>query len=353
MTIPSTAAPVITVIMSCYNAARWLDGAIESVLNQSFMNFEFIIIDDGSNDATLEIIQRYAERDTRIVIVAKTNTGLADSLNVGIQKARGEWIARLDADDMCEPARLEMQLAKARENPSLVYIGSGHLEIDENGVAKKTYRYPDRHALLVRNLSTARKFPAHSSAFYRTDVVRSIDGYRARIRRSEDSDLWLRFSEIGQLTAIDEPLVRIRKHSDQISHDESGRWQQIDSRVAIISYWIRRYSFFDPVAADDEVFESFRTWVENRLDQERLFEYFDYITRLKADVAEMYKSPSALLVATRHIIGEPSFLIRFLRLRLFGDITARRLAREWMGHKNIQKDADVLKTGNRVVGGRN
>lgn len=323
-------SPAISVLLSCYNGARWLDEAINSVLSQTFGDFEFIIVDDGSTDNSPEIIKRFAEQDARIAVIGKSNTGLADSLNVGIRQARGEWIARLDADDICEPARLEMQLARAGENPGLVFIGSGLLEIDENGNALKTYRYPARHVLLVRNLYSARKFPPHSSAFYRTDAVRSIGGYRPRIRRSQDRDLWLRLSEVGQLTAINEPLVRIRKHSDQISHDESGRRQKIDSRVAMISYWLRRHRFSDPVAADDDVFESFHAWVANRLEQERSFEFFDYIARVKANVAEMYKTPSAVLAATRHIFGEPGFLLRFLRVRLFGESISRRLALEWM-----------------------
>jgi glycosyltransferase involved in cell wall biosynthesis len=323
-------APAISVLLSCYNSARWLDEAINSVLSQTFEDFEFIIVDDGSTDSSPEIIKRYAEQDARIVVIEKCNTGLADSLNVGIQKARGGWIARLDADDICEPERLGKQLASARSNPDLVFIGSGLLVINESGNALKTFRYPASHKSLVRSLHTARKFPPHSSAFYRTDVVRSIGGYRTRIRRSQDWDLWLRLAEVGQLTAMDEPLVRIRKHSDQISHDESGRRQKIDSTVAIVSYLLRRYGFPDPVAADDDMFESFRAWVANRLKQERSFEFSDYIARVKVTIAGMYKSPSALLAATRDIVGEPGFLIRFLRLRLFGESIPYRLADEWI-----------------------
>ena len=331
-------ASVISVLLSCYNGARWLDEAINSVLTQTFGDFEFIIVDDGSTDSSPEIINRYAGQDTRIVVIAKSNTGLADSLNVGIQHARGEWIARLDADDICEPERLELQLTKARENPSLVFIGSGLLEIDASGKPIKTYRYLSSHALLVKNLYSARKFPPHSSAFYRTDIVRSIGGYRVRIRRSQDCDLWLRLSEVGQLTALDEPLVRIRKHSDQISHEESGRRQIIDSRVAITSYWLRRHGFPDPVAADDEVFKAFRAWVENRLDHEQLFEFFDYIERIKTNIAVLYKSPSALLAATKHIVSKPWFLLKLLRVRLCGDMIPQRLSREWMRKANSCPD---------------
>ncbi len=335
-------SPAISVLLSCYNGARWLDEAINSVLSQTFGDFEFIIVDDGSTDNSPEIIKRFAEQDARIVVIAKSNSGLADSLNVGIRQARGEWIARLDADDICEPARLEKQLAKARQNTGLVFIGSDLLEIDENGNAIKTHRYPDRHALLVRNLYTARKFPPHSSALFRTDAVRSIGGYRLRIRRAQDQDLWLRLLDVGDFTAMDEPLVRIRKHSDQISHEESGRRQIIDSRVAITSYWLRRNGLSDPVDADEEVFESFRAWVENRLDQERLFECFDYIARIKANRAGMCTSPTALLAATRHIIGEPGFLLRLLRVRLFGESISRRLADEWIRKGNTCAATEVL-----------
>jgi glycosyltransferase involved in cell wall biosynthesis len=326
----SGVVPAVSVLLSCYNGDRWLHEAINSVLCQTFRDFEFIIVDDGSKDNSLEIINRYAEQDDRIIVIAKTNSGLADSLNVGIGKARGEWIARLDADDICEPSRLEIQLRKARQNSAFVFVGSGLLEIDENGNALKTYRYPADHDLLLTNLCTSRKFPSHSSAFYRAEVVRSIGGYRPRIRRSQDCDLWLRLSEVGQLTALDEPLVRIRKHPKQISHDESGKRQKIDSRLATISYWLRLHGYSDPVAADDEAFDCFRAWVEKRLEQERVFEYFEYIASTKAIMGELFKSPSALLIVTMQIISKPWFLLHFLRVRLFGELITRRLALEWM-----------------------
>jgi glycosyltransferase involved in cell wall biosynthesis len=326
-------SPVISVLLSCYNGARWLDEAINSVINQTFEDFEFIIVDDGSTDSSPEIIKHYAEQDARIVVIAKSNTGLADSLNVGLQHARGKWIARLDADDICELARLQTQLAKAKTNPDLVFIGAGLLLIDESGTALRAFRYPVSHGLLVRNLYTSRRFPAHSSAFYRADVVCSIGGYRTRIRRSQDHDLWLRLSEVGQLTALDEPLVRIRKHSGQISHDESGRRQKIDSTVAIVSYLLRQHGSCDPVSADEKVFEFFRTWLVDRLDQERFFEFYDYIERVKVSINGMRKSPLSLLSVTRNIVSEPKFLIRFLWMRLFGESISRCLADEW-----IQKD---------------
>jgi len=322
-------APEITVLMSCYNGSRWLDEAIKSVLNQTFDNFEFIIVDDGSLDNSLSIIKHHSEKDSRIVVITKSNTGLADSLNVGIGQARGEWIARLDADDICEPNRLEKQLALAKDDPRLVFIGSGLLEIDENGNGVKSFKYPEHHALLVKNLYSARKFPPHSSAMYRTNVVREMGGYRPRIKRAEDCDLWMRMSESGELGAIKEPLVRIRKHAGQISHDEAGRRQKVDSRVAMTSYWLRRLGFPDPVAADDIMFESFHGWVADRLSQEQFFELWDFIKVVKEKVVEITQSPISIFLIIKFILGKPHFFFRFLRFHLIGDLTARRLALDW------------------------
>ena len=130
----ATAAPLstpfVSVLMSCYNASRWLDESIQSVLNQSYGNFEFIIVNDGSTDCTQAIIQHYASSDDRIVMIEKANTGLADSLNVGISRARGVWIARQDADDISDLTRLEKQVRSAMINHNIVFLGTGLAEID-------------------------------------------------------------------------------------------------------------------------------------------------------------------------------------------------------------------------------
>src|SRR6056297_1507561 len=118
----------VTVLMSCYNGQKWIGNAIESVLNQTFKDFEFIIIDDGSTDSSVNIIKNYLDKDQRVRLIEKENTGLPDSLNVGVNNARGKWIARLDADDLCESQRLEKQLKVANSDDSLVLIGSAYFQ---------------------------------------------------------------------------------------------------------------------------------------------------------------------------------------------------------------------------------
>lgn len=327
--------PTITVLMSCYNAARWLDVAIHSVLNQTFRDFEFIIVDDGSVDNTLEIVKRFAAADQRIIVISKPNSGPGDSRNVGIQKARGEWIAVIDADDVCEPTRLEKQIGLASNNSALVFIGTGLTIIDDVGNKLKIHSYPARHAALVQHLRTARGFPPHSSAFYRTKMVRALDGFRLTIHRAEDWDLWLRLSEVGELACLSEPLVQIRKHPGQISHSEKGRRQIIDSRLATVSYWLRHFRVSDPVEADEASFNNFNSWMQARLQESGLFEFQTHKAHIRSFFSEALKSPFGVIRLIGTCVRRPIFTLRFFQERLFGESLARRLALEWIKQTKV------------------
>jgi glycosyltransferase involved in cell wall biosynthesis len=329
MTRPAAAPPSVSVLLSCYNGARWLEEALESVLQQTFCDFEFIIVDDGSTDRSVQIIESCARRDPRVVVIRKENTGLADSLNVGIRRARGQWIARIDADDIAEPTRLAHQVAKAASDVALVFVGAGFHLIDEQGNRTRTYSYADDHRTLLEGLRSAGRFPPHSSAFYKADAVRSLGGYRPRVRRAEDLDLWLRLSEIGRLGVAAEPLVRIRKHAEQISNEAAGRSQVVDARVAIVSYWLRKHAQPDPVAADEDRFALFRAWVQTRLEQEGLFALNDYLARLKSGLVGSPRPVGRAAGLAARALREPALLMRMTRTRLFGESLARRLASEW------------------------
>jgi glycosyltransferase involved in cell wall biosynthesis len=322
--------PIITVLMSCYNAARWLDEAINSVLSQTFRDFEFIIVDDGSKDETLSIVRRAAEQDSRIVIIAKPNTGLADSLNVGIHQARGNWIARIDADDLCEPTRLGKQLATVLANPELVFIGSGLKEIDENGCEKMTYSYPSGHKLLLQNLTSQRKFPPHSSAFYSTKIVREIGAYRPRVRRSQDADLWMRLAEVGEIACLDEPLVKIRKHTNQISNDDLGKQQAINGRMVLTSYYLRQLGAPDPINLDQESFEFFRRWIAMKLEHENSFELESLRKELNLTFHSASNKPAALVKVAFKILSNPIFVWRLIVKKFVGGRLPRQQAMEWV-----------------------
>ncbi len=337
-------APSITVLMAVFNGARWLSDAIESVLHQTFKNFEFIIINDGSTDNSLEIIERYQEQDNRIIIICKPNTGLADSLNQGIYKARGEWIARLDADDVCEANRLERQLELAQTNSNIVFVGTGLTIINEMGRKLATHQYPTMHINLSNALLTCNKFPAHSSAFYNTKVVRELGGYRGRIKRAEDWDLWLRLSATGEFRSLTAPLIQLRHHSKQISHDESGQRQLFDSRMAVVSYWIRQLGHADPIDANEVLFNSFVSWLRGRLVRDHFFEFHEHSILIRS---HLYNMPGSLIDTLKvifNLLKRPVFLSRFVKERIFGDRLLRQLALEWVeqGKLNVRHRQNSL-----------
>jgi len=122
---------------------------LTSILSQTFTDFEFILIDDGSTDNTLDIIKDYQNRDNRIITIEKKNTGLTKSLNVGLTRATGEWIARMDADDISLPTRIEQQFQFVNEHPDIMLLGSAYFTIDNKDRIIKQYRYPAEHSKII------------------------------------------------------------------------------------------------------------------------------------------------------------------------------------------------------------
>lgn len=326
---PPVENPKVSVLMSCYNASPWLHDAIRSVLAQTFDDFEFIIINDGSVDNTWDIIVQYAAVDNRIVAISKENTGLADSLNLGIAKARGVWIARLDADDLCEPTRLEEQLNFLSKNPDIILLGSGCIEIDENDRHIKKHLYPSSHSGLVRHLERFKRFFPHSSAVYRTDVVRKIGGYNLRIRRSQDRRLWLELSLRGRIACLPKTLVRLRKHSGQISLDDNGRRQLCDSTAATVCHFLRKAGYKDPsVDASQDEWSLFLNWIENRLEELGTFIRHKAWTDARAEFYSNRVLLTRIFRASTHILGS-RYLSTSIKQRIYGLDLARQLAYKW------------------------
>lgn len=263
--------PFISVVLSCYNASRWLSETIECVLNQSFTEFELVIIDDGSKDDTPDIINHYAAKDDRVVPIFKANSGLPDSLNIGLRKARGGWIARIDADDLWELSHLKEHVEVTKCMPEVVLIGSNCHEIDENGGVLRECQYPESHDFLIRNLERLMRFFPHSSAFYRADLARLVGGYNPRIRKAEDWRLWLALAAKGGVYCIQKPLVKIRIHDNQISFSDGGRRQQIDAVAATVCHFLERANLKDPSSSENfDDWHLFLNWIEH---EPRLAQY--------------------------------------------------------------------------------
>ena len=259
--------PRLSVMMSCYNAQRWLVEAVDSVLAQSMTDFEFIVIDDGSTDATVEILGRY--QDPRIRLIRKPNTGLADSLNVGLAQARGRWIARIDVDDLCEPERFMLQTRFLEQHRDLVLLGSGHWTIGESGERQSRWLYPAEHRALLRRLERIQPMFSHSSAMFDAATFRRLGGYNPSFRKSQDWDSWIRFAERGRIACLPLPLVSVRTHPHQISSSSVGHSQPVYGTAAAVCHFLRLRGAGDPSqAGDSQRFQGFVRWIEDRMNQD-------------------------------------------------------------------------------------
>lgn len=200
--------PKISIIMPSYNAEKYLSKSIDSILKQSFKDFEFIIIDDGSIDNTKKILSKYKKRDKRIKILTnKDNLGLQKTLNKGLKYAKGDYIARMDADDISSKERLQVQLNFLENNPKIFMVGSSAIVIDENDNRIGLLRKFNDSERTKKKLETSNCI-IHPSIMFRNegDIY-----YRENFKTSEDYDLYLRFLSNGKkLTNLPEFLIKYR-----------------------------------------------------------------------------------------------------------------------------------------------
>ncbi|MHB9155901.1 MAG: glycosyltransferase family 2 protein, partial [Endomicrobiales bacterium] len=207
--------PSITVILPVFNGARYLGSAIESILGQSFTDFELLIINDGSTDASDRVARSY--RDPRIRIIDnESNLGLIASLNRGIELARGEYIARQDADDLSLPDRFLVQKETLDGRSDTALVGSWALVIDEQGKVNGMERKPFQPLVIKWRLLFTNCF-THTSVMCRTAVLRAVNGYDKNMVHTEDYDLWSRIACGYGTVQIPRPLVKLRRHTGSVS----------------------------------------------------------------------------------------------------------------------------------------
>lgn len=208
--------PTTTVLMAVYNAAPFLEDAVSSVLSQTFVDLELLVVDDGSTDNTCALLSRLTDPRLRVISLA-SNVGLAAALNIGIEEARGDLIARMDGDDVSEPRRLELQVEYMRAHPEVVLLGTGFVWMDANGHVFERVRFPTEDSVLQPQLLNGNQF-CHPSVMLRADIVRRVGGYRSLAGGpAQDYDLWLRMAEQGKIANLAQMLVRYRMHENQTS----------------------------------------------------------------------------------------------------------------------------------------
>jgi glycosyltransferase involved in cell wall biosynthesis len=239
--------------MSVFNGERFVAEAIESILNQTFRDFEFIIIDDGSTDGTAAVLRHYQEIDLRIVVHHQQNKGLIASLNAGCDLAQGRYIARMDADDVAIPERLDRQINYLEQFPAIALLGSSVNIIDDRGRHLYFLKFPTADEKIKEWLYDLHQVPiSHPTVVFRTEVLRATGGYRPALLAGEDYDLFIRIAERWQVANLEEPVLNMRRHANSVSIMNIR--QQV---ISILGAWaaanIRRAGGHDPTDSGEVV----------------------------------------------------------------------------------------------------
>ncbi len=226
-------SPAVSVLMSVRNGAPWVREAVESVLAQTAGDLELIVIDDGSTDATPDLLASI--RDPRLRAERRPRAGLARALNDALEQARAPLVARLDADDLALPERLARQRAFLGAHPEIGLLGTGAREVDAAGRELRIIWPPQEDAVIRRALIRRNPF-VHSSVMMRRTLVERLGGYDASFPVAQDYDLWLRLSGITRMANLPEPLVvrrlvpgrvTLARDSERLRAEARARWRAV------------------------------------------------------------------------------------------------------------------------------
>lgn len=241
--------PLISVVMPTYNSAKYLTVAINSILDQSFKNFEFIIIDDGSFDKTKKILKEFKKIDKRIKLIKnKTNLGIVKSLNKGIEKAKGKFVARMDSDDWSYPERLKKQFNFMKRHPDVVICGGKINICDENLNIKNTRDYPTSDKKIRENIFKLNPF-AHPAVMYLKAAFIKAGGYNEKLFTVEDYDLYFRLGNFGKLGNLSGNLLKLRTHKNSISNKFINKQARLNLyvRLKAVNEYGYKMSFYDNI----------------------------------------------------------------------------------------------------------
>ncbi len=210
-------SPKISINLITYNRSKYLPKAIDSVLKQSFIDWELIIIDDGSTDDTKNIVEQYSKRDQRIkYCINHKNLGISKSRNLALQKSAGQYLAVLDSDDYwCDNNKLQKQYDFLEKKSDYVLTGGNFIKVDENdneiGRVKNPSSDQDiRNKFLFKNPIT------HSTVMYKKDLAIKLGGYDEKLEVGEDYDLWLKIAQRGKVFNFVDIFVKYKVHADNI-----------------------------------------------------------------------------------------------------------------------------------------
>jgi glycosyltransferase involved in cell wall biosynthesis len=317
--------PKVTVLMSVYNGEKYLREAIDSILNQTFMDFEFLIINDGSTDSTVEILQSYD--DPRIKIINNVeNIGLTKSLNKGLRIARGTYIARMDCDDISLPERLEKQINYLNAHPEVGVLGTAYRLIDANGHDLEIMRMPIND-LQIRWTSLFDNPFAHPTVMIRKNfMIKNKLNYDEAFLLSEDYDLWTRMLNYTRGMNLSEPLIQYRVHANTVT--SKYREVQLKNRN-IVALRTMHEQQLEYAKTSDQVNQLRDLFVVSSkvmpyLDAQRIALIENYLDMFEAFVSR-HQGESGLKTLQRHEAVRVAYLILYSPLQPGWTRIVRRL----------------------------
>lgn len=228
-------SPLISVILPVYNREKFVAGAVQSILDQTYEFFELIIVDDASTDSTLGVIKRFHDERIRI-LENEENLGVSSSRNKGICEANGEFVAFMDSDDISLPDRLEKQQALLSERPEVLICGSWMRELN----SKKVLKYKEKHEEIV--VESLLKSPiANPTVMLRKKLMEEVS-FDEELKHGEDYDFWSRAMWLGKMYNIQEPLVLYNVHVDQLSTGYKKEQLELDVDIRLTIFKRIAYS---------------------------------------------------------------------------------------------------------------
>jgi glycosyltransferase involved in cell wall biosynthesis len=223
----------LSVLMSVYNCETYLTASIESILNQSFRDFTFIIVDDGSVDSSLAILKQYERSEPRIRLISRPNTGLVGALNEALSMAESEYVARMDGDDISMRDRFARQIEFLDANREYIAVGCHCLWVDPSGLPLKVFpQHMVSAEIDAELLSGNGNAITHAASMYRRRDLIAAGKYKEQYETAEDLDLFLRLAERGQLTSLPDVLYVYRQHPASINHSQAVK-QELATRLAV------------------------------------------------------------------------------------------------------------------------
>ncbi|MFZ5585807.1 MAG: glycosyltransferase family 2 protein [Thermodesulfobacteriota bacterium] len=227
--------PLVSVLMSVYNGQAWLESGLECILHQSLTDLEFIVIDDGSNDATWELLTRRAASDPRLKPVRnEANLGLTRSLNRGLALAQGRYLARQDVDDVSLPDRLRSQAEFLEAQPEVVLLGSWATRIDAAGRVLPGLGWQPAADRIIRHKMLISNAFFHASVMLRRQaLIEHGLAYDPGLPFAQDYDLWSRLLPLGQAANLPRPLIQFRTHPGQISQARGATQRAVADAIAV------------------------------------------------------------------------------------------------------------------------